>query len=313
VNGAAQTVWNAGSSFNVAFGASADGSVVVGSEDAFGGGRNTAVKYENGQVTQLTTFTMGAYAMACSADGSVIVGGGGALGFRWTSAGPQSLAPLAGHTETWAYGVSADGQTIVGQSARNTNTIRAVEWIGGSTGTPTALPFPTGFTSKSQATDISADASTVVGWVQNGSFIRRACKWSGGTAINLGALSVTTGQPMSQANGCSSDGSVIIGTTGHTDTTSEHIADPIAFVWTPQTGMEDFRSYLARYGVNAAGWNFETITGVSDDGRTFTGDGYDPTGAFGPWIATVPAPGTSVVVGLATICLSRRRRGLARS
>ena len=112
-----------------AWGASADGSVIVGS--GFENGTPVAARWVRGQVQSLgallpdPTHDTEAVARAVSADGSVVVGfthspNGRYEAFRWTPAtGMVGLGDLPGSEfHSAAYGVSADGSTVVGRSSR---------------------------------------------------------------------------------------------------------------------------------------------------------------------------------------------------
>jgi probable HAF family extracellular repeat protein len=90
-----------------------------------------------------------------SANGSVVVGAGkaadGALeAFRWEDGVMSPLGRLPGQPDSRAYGVSADGTTIVGKSGD-----RAFRWKDGALSD----------LGPGEAHDVSADGSTVVGMV----------------------------------------------------------------------------------------------------------------------------------------------------
>jgi probable HAF family extracellular repeat protein len=309
VNGAPQQLWFANYD-NVAFNASFDGTIVVGTYASQNGAAQVPVKFQNGVVTELTTPSMGAYALGCSASGDVIVGGGAANAFRWTPSGPVSFSGLPGHNHSFAYGVSADGQTAVGESDSNLNAMHPIVWPSGRTSNPVALPYPTGFNTTARALDVSADGNTIVGSASDQE-IQHACVWVNGAVTDLGGLPVTTGVPMSQATGVSADGSVIVGNTGHSDDTQWNIANPHAFIWTPTRGMIDLKTYLGYYGLDSTGWTFDQITAVSDDGMTFVGSGHYPDGNSGGWIATVPGPSAAAIFFIAAAALGPRRRPAA--
>lgn len=116
--------------FSLALGASGDGSVIVGYSRSTNGTEAFRWDSEGGMVGlgDLPGGGFGSIARAVSSDGSVIVGSGngpnGDDAFRWTSSGGmESLSDLliaqGEDLSYWsslngAYGVSADGNTIVG-------------------------------------------------------------------------------------------------------------------------------------------------------------------------------------------------------
>src|SRR6185369_6273865 len=112
-----------------------------------------------------------------NANGSVVVGtsrGAGSVdhAFRWTSAGMVNIGTFGGGQSAAAYGVSGDGNVVVGQSGS------AFRWTsgGGMQGLATG---------SSTAWAASWDGSVVAGW---GS---RAFRWTGGGGLeDLGALVV---------------------------------------------------------------------------------------------------------------------------
>jgi probable HAF family extracellular repeat protein len=112
------------------------------------------------------------------------------------------LGTLAGGTDSHAYGVSADGTTVVGTSDSASGS-HAFRWSGG---TMTDLGTLGG--SFSNANAVSANGSVVVGDAYlAGNIVSHAFRWSGGTMTDLGTL----GGTFSQANGVSTDGAVVVG------------------------------------------------------------------------------------------------------
>ena len=70
-----------------------------------------------------------------------------------------------------------------------------------------------------------------------------------------------------------------------------------------------FADYLGSFGVTGfGGWTLGSVTGVSDDGLSFSGWGINPFGQTEGWAATVPAPGGLAVVGLSGLVMALRRR-----
>lgn len=151
-----------------------------------------------------------------SADGSMIVGGysgynGSAYSgaWRWTqSNGMQSLGNLGTTGTTTAFGVSADGSTIVGQSAN-----QAFRWTSG--GGMVSLGSLGTWTS-SRAIAASADGSTIVGWASSSnagaSFIWTSAGGMQGLAAYLASNGINVA-PWSNLNiqAISADGRTFVG------------------------------------------------------------------------------------------------------
>lgn len=104
--------------------------------------------------------------------------------FRWTpSLGMQDLNTFGGNWSS-AYGISADGTTIVGDAYLNSTQFHAFRW---DTTTQTLQDLGTLGGNNSVAYDTNADGSVIVGAAQllNGNW--RAFLWNG-TMHNLGTL-----------------------------------------------------------------------------------------------------------------------------
>lgn len=162
----------------------------------------------------------------------------------------RGLGDLPGGVfDSRAYGVSADGSVIIGQS-RTANGIEAFRWTA-ETGM-VGLGFLPGQAS-SMANAISDDGSTIVGNSGNEAF-----RWTSQTGmIGLGDLS--GGSFESRANGVSADGSVIVGE-------GELESGPTAFRWTKAEGMIPLEVIVddsVAYAVSADG---SVITGAADRG-----------------------------------------------
>jgi probable HAF family extracellular repeat protein len=173
--------------------------------------------------------SFGTGAFDVSADGSVVVGGANfgsgqerpvkREAFRWTREdGMVGLGDLPGGSHlSAAYGVSADGSVIVGQSSQGeiNGGWGAFRW----TSAEGMVPLGWG-----TAWDVSADGSVVVGEAGLASG-REAFRWTpDGGMVGLGDL---PGEPVdSAAYGVSADGSVVVG-----------IGTPYAFRWTSDGGM----------------------------------------------------------------------------
>ncbi len=270
-----------------AYGASADGSTVVGliSDDTNLRGFTwtpaagmSALALDAGEQANI--------AYATNDDGSVIVGftAGSSFGgeaFRWTQAGGKvRLGVPAGFHSTSAVAVSGDGAAVAG-SALNEDTFvsRAFRWTAG--GGLATLDLPAGYLSTA-AKGISRDGSTVVGSASDANARSQAFRWTqaGGVQL-LGTLSDGVG---SLAKAVSGDGSVVVGENlGRTGT----IYARRAVRWTAARGMESIESLLQSAGISLGGFRLLTATGVSADGTVITGIG-NQAGAIKGWVARLP-------------------------
>lgn len=193
-----------GSFESEALGVSADGSVIVGYSDGVSGWEAFRWTEASGMVG-----LGGILANDVSADGSIVVAwGDGVLGseaFRWTAAeGMVGLGDLPGGAfDSEAYGISADGLTIVGHGEIAFSSWNAFRWTedGGM------VDLGDGY-----ATDVSADGSVVVGSNDVGAFL-----WTqdlGMVVLQdylIGLGLDLTGWDLQSANAISDDGYTIIG------------------------------------------------------------------------------------------------------
>jgi len=266
-----------------ASGVSADGSVVVGYSNSANG--NEAFRWT--QVTGMVGLGnlpgwSSSRASGVSADGSVVVGYSDSLDevFRWTQAtGMVGLGNLFGgglfRRVLWSGipAVSADGSVVVGYTSGN----EASRWTQ-ATGTVGlgSLRF------SGVASGVSADGSVVVGQSMNANFAQEAFRWTQGTGM------VGLGGP-SYANGVSADGSVVVGTSNESNE---------AFIWNSTQGMRSLKQVLTNdYGLNLNGWDLIEATGISADGLSIVGFGFNSSGNTEAWIASLDGepvpPGTT--------------------
>jgi probable HAF family extracellular repeat protein len=320
---------------SVARGISADGSTVVGyavrphDSDSTG---EVPVRWTSAQgMQQLTGFGPfeEARAQAVSGDGSVIVGNSPA--FLWTSAGGPG--PIPGMDLPLAFGVSADGSTVVGYYGN------AFRWTA-ATGAQSLGVLP-GQSSFSEANGVNRDGSVVVGSSDSAAG-HEAFRWTAVTGMR-GVGDLPGSDVYSEATAVSGDGSTVVGRgltdngfdafawtesgglrdlgrLSPTDVASSALAvnadgsvvggtsNDIAFVWTPAAGMRSVADVLQTYGVTPTGWHLSRVEGISADGFTLAGTGTDPTGHLQAWVAVLPEPSSGVaVLAAATLLLVRRR------
>jgi len=322
---------------SVAYGVSADGSVVVGasvidspwpSPDLW-----EAFRWENGVMSGLGALPGGIFdsvALDVSADGSVVVGQSnensafrwengvmsalaafiaydvsadgsvvvGTPAFRWENGVMTMLGYLPGGALSGCYGVSADGSVAVGISG-SINGDEAFRW---QNGVMTALGFLPGASvpGESWAAGVSADGSVIVGASRSEASpgMYEAFRWENGAMTPLGGLPREC-FIVSTAYDVSADGSVVVGESR----TGEDDRDT-AFIWTEPTGMLDLRQVLTALGLDLSGWELRDAGGISDDGLTVVGAGYSPYGTEG-WIATLPPNWVDEVTHELTVTIAK--------
>jgi probable HAF family extracellular repeat protein len=159
------------------------------------------------------------------------------------------LGALSGGTDSQAYGVSADGTTVVG-SSDSASGVDAFRWSGG---TMTNLGTLGG--SSSSANAVSANGAVVVGNAYlAGNTVSHAFRYSGTTMTDLGTL----GGTFSSANGVSADGAVVVGYAQNAGGNNH------AFRYSGAT-MTD---------LGTLGGSVSQASGVSADGTTVVGNAY---------------------------------------
>ena len=83
-----------------------------------------------------------------------------------------------------------------------------------------------------------------------------------------------------------------------------------AVLWTT-AGIQSLEQVLVEdfgLGSELAGWQLTAALAVSDDGRTIVGFGTNPLGFREGWIATIPEPGTGLLLACGLVGLGVRRR-----
>jgi uncharacterized membrane protein len=286
----------------VAYGVSADGSIIVGQDDATG----EAYRWTPAGATTLGHFPgyANSWGAAANADGTVVVGAsvkfpsgpppGGA--FRWTAAG--GMVPLGTPDDgSIATAVSADGNVVVGDV--NGDPFR---WTAATGMEFLGLP-PGQSRYGAWAEDVSSDGRVVVGALIYARHDRdsrhEAFRWTAEAGmVGLGFLRP---EGHTRALAANADGSVVVGTAG------EEGND--ATLWTGQLGTVNLQSYLISQGATGLeGWRLREATDVSADGLTIAGSGTDPAGRQSTWVATVPEPSTALALITSFVWVTAKRR-----
>jgi probable HAF family extracellular repeat protein len=185
----------------------------------------------------------------------------------------RSLGDIpSGFQEATAYGMSTDGQVVIG-SGEGPYADEAFRWTlqGGMEG----LGFLPGGDA-SMALAVSADGSVVVGYstVDEG---REAFRWSPTDGM-AGLGDLPGGALGSIAHSVSADGSIVVG--AGTSASGEE-----ACIWI-QGALSNLKTHLTnQYGLDLSGWTLTVAKLVSADGKTIVGYGVNPDGETEAWIA----------------------------
>lgn len=329
-----------GDTFSNAFDLSADGSTVLGASSDNDGGHYFRWRMESG-FSLLPEFDVQAF----SPDGSIVVGSTlteileAAL---WSEA--SGLVPIGAPLTdpgvdpfSVAFDASLDGSIIVGVGA-TTNSAFSEAILWDSAGNivnlgflPTDLPEP-GFLSFSFANAVSANGQVVVGGSSSTRHVDRgeqAFRWT--QAGGMEPLGILPGTFQSQALAVSSDGGVIVGSSGSegfrwTETSglqaigsflplavaangnvivgrADTESGSVAYIWTAENGAAPLATWLeVEHGILTTGWTLSEAAGVSDDGLRITGTGLNPAGVTEAFLvsldpATTPSSATIILAG----------------
>jgi probable HAF family extracellular repeat protein len=310
---------------SMAYGVSADGTVVVG------WGNNSTTGTEAFRWTQVRGMEGLGFteAFATSADGSTVVGyrhiAKQAEPVRWTrDGGIFGLGKLTDCRFGEANGISSDGSIIIGTYKSESDEITTWRFkrppAHGIAGPPVLLEALV----RAAARAVSADGAVVVGESRQKSGYDEAFRFDADSGlIHLGVLS---GDSSSVADGVSANGSVIVGSSSGADTQAFRwtqqdgmiglgtlpngsrnsrargvSADGSiivgqcygeggfeAFIWDAAHGMRSLRQVLVSQfdlANSLAGWKLKSANAVSADGSFVVGDGINPNGDREAWIA----------------------------
>ena len=247
-------------------------------------------------------------ALGVSADGSIAAGvrdisnSVSQQAVRWDARGEMhdlARAAMATSTSSAARDISADGSVIVGEmlawDESGPGRLRAFRWDQES-GIETLGVLPDRSSSVSMA--VSADGSTIVGFSGDGfSSPREAFRWDARRGMQAldGVDAIATD--------VSRDGSLVVGLGLRSDEDAQDF-EQTALLWTADDEKHDLNVFLAALGLELEGVRLVEASGISADGTTIVGMGQDAAGMLRPFIATIPEPSTSVLLGLGLLGLS---------
>jgi uncharacterized membrane protein len=245
-----------------------------------------------------------------NADGNTIVGyatgsqSGLRIPYRWRSGvGVTELPDINGGNSGFSYanGVSDDGDIVVGSSTSVFGIIddRPLYWD--AAGSPHRLFPPAGTPTATggSALAVSGNGRVIVGGF-GGSI--GAAVWIDGVA---NWLVTNDGRRAGSANGVNYDGSVIIG--GIVPLPTDRSSN---FIYTTQTGIVEATRFLLNNGVPISPTGtIEQLTCVSRDGLSFAGTYIDLANGIErqAFVATIPSPGVTIIIGVAAVAVTRRR------
>lgn len=315
----APTVTNCGTATGTttsrAFGISADGTAIIGTQ-YFSNGQYNAFRWTESGGFQALGIPGLIIGYGISGDGAVCTGfrvSPSALAFVWTQAtGPQTMPTLANEINSSAYGISADGGTVVGDCFILGGGGYHAWRYSDVYGKQELMMAPQATTAS--AFGISPDASTIVGRFSHADgSTGEAWRWT--EAEGMVGIGTLAGGTDAHANAADWDGSVIVGWAddatgqdvafrweggvmeslgrvgadtmsfgyavntdgtivgGMSGVTALDDATSHAFVWVAGRGMLDLRDEFIAQGGNATGWVFNSVRGVSADGTAVSGTG----------------------------------------
>ena len=200
---------------------------------------------------------------------------GSSRAIRWNSAGwAQDLGILPGATiingvpSSFAFGISADGSTVVGLADWASGFSHAFRWNVPFGPMVSLGTLPGGYDCRAVA--ISADNSTIVGHgdTTGSSGNRRAWRLKAPVPMqNLGIIAGSGAYVDIRTFAVSRNGSRVVGTS------YDNIFGNRAWIRMGATGMLDLRAYVASLGGIVTGWVLVEARGISSDGTAISGWG----------------------------------------
>jgi len=273
-----------------------DGSVIAATGYSTSGGRPTAFRWTEPDGTQpLAVPGRASLGGPVSADGGRIVGSysaGGAPPFGtylWTLA--QGATPLPAEVRNIS-DMSPDGSILVGHDSG-----QAFLWTQDG-GIESMGPVPGGWTG-SLPRAISDDTHVVIGVLERGvaPIDITPYRWMRGGGYEL--LAAGPADAHATALACSADGALVVG--------QMWLGAWTAVIWSADGSYRTVADYLGESGISTAGWVLTDANSISADGRTIAGNGHRIGGGEEGWVATIPAPGATALLGLGLLAVRRRR------
>lgn len=216
--------------------------------------------------------------------------------FRWSDTEGMTKLPVnRPQRSSRANGISADGSVIVGWNDQDNGSRTGVIWKDGKAiDLVDTDGIPVG-----EATAVSRNGRVVVGerMFDIATFTMQAWRWTEETGVQpLGCLPSSFGCDATSARAVSDDGNVIVGDSMSGGTY-------VATAWTPDGGMQHLADYIAANDVAVpAGWNLQSGSGISADGKTIGGWGASST-TLTSFVADLrgPAPAEAIVEARGTV------------
>lgn len=265
---------------------SAGAKTMVGATYDMNSGTMQAAKWSGGKGKAMGYLPGGFFSRAdgVSENGAVIVGSSttqeGFRAYRWTKKeGMVNLGELGGIHESVAWGVSADGNVVVGYTSTPGTDTSAFRWTPESG--MVALPN-TNKADRSVAIRVSADGNITVGYCMTGEVVQ-ACRWEGEQTPD--ALGTLPGFDNTVLMATSGDGSVAVGRAFSFDPVTRGISKQTAVIWDTAHGLRALQDALETdYGLDTSGWAFFMANDISANGQVIVGYGQDPAGSTEGWV-----------------------------
>lgn len=164
----------------------------------------------------------------------------------------EGLGTVSMDSESSAWGMSSNGNHIVGLSWANASTVHAALWTEMESVVDLGTSVPN---NNSRANAVNADGTIVVGWQQNDLGWRIGVYWENGVQH---LLLDDDGNEMGEALAVSADGKTITGLS----------LDGSGFIWDKTDGTTLYTHENGDYN--------SSISAISDDGETAVGFAYNP-------------------------------------